>query len=160
MGDEAKAMAYLARAKAIQPRAPAVRSLEVVLLSRAGKEDEALALAKQAVLDDAVDFDMANALFILAWRHKDYPLALSTMQLRMERFPETRVAGYLQLGKMYANDLQQPDKALAAFRQALLLVRPADRAILLKQVPPEFQAQLQAVASTPATASQTSANSK
>ncbi|RYG11726.1 MAG: PHB depolymerase family esterase, partial [Burkholderiales bacterium] len=48
MGQPDKALVYLDRAKKIQPNAPAVRSLEVVLLSRTGQESKALALARDA----------------------------------------------------------------------------------------------------------------
>ena len=37
LGDDAGARAYLARALAVQPDAPSVRSLEVVLLARGGR---------------------------------------------------------------------------------------------------------------------------
>lgn len=161
IGDQTQAMAYLERAKRIQPRAPAVRSLEVVLLSRAGQEAKALQLAKQAVVEDMVDYDLANALFILAWRAKDYPLALSAMELRMLRFPETRARGYMQLGMLYGGDLQQPAKAIESFRQGLALARsPGERAMLQQQVPPQYQDQVRAAASLPAATSQTSANSR
>ncbi len=49
MGQLDKALAYLARAKRIQPGAPAVRSLEVILLARSGDEQRAMQAARQAL---------------------------------------------------------------------------------------------------------------
>jgi O-antigen ligase len=46
MGDLDKAGMYLDRAEQIQPRAPSVRSLEVILLQRTGQDARALALAR------------------------------------------------------------------------------------------------------------------
>ncbi len=160
LGNQAKAMEYLERAKQIQPRAPAVRSLEVVLLSRAGQEQKALEMAKQAVLDDAADFDLTNALFILAWRAKDYPLAISTMELRMKRYPEIRGRGAIQLGLVYA-EMGRTDDAVRSIGRGLELTPPADRPGLLKQVPEPLRSRLQQPApSTPAATSQTSSSSK
>jgi O-antigen ligase len=142
MGKPAEALAYLERARKIQPQAPAVRSLEVVLLSRTGQEARALDLARQAIASNIYDYDLANAGFLLGWRAGDYALAAKAMQLRMTGWPDTRVQGYLQLGDMYAQAANDPEKALAAFRQALALAPEAERQSLLQRIPPAYRAKL------------------
>lgn len=142
MGKPAEALAYLERARKIQPQAPAVRSLEVVLLSRTGEEARALDLARQAIASNIYDYDLANAGFLLGWRAGDYALAAKAMQLRMTGWPETRVQGYLQLGDMYAQAANDPEKALAAFKQALALAPEAERQALLPRIPPAYRAKL------------------
>src|SRR5207253_684892 len=57
-----KAFAYLERAKKIQPNAPAVRSLEVILVARQGDEARATQLALKAIGAGIVDYDLLNAL--------------------------------------------------------------------------------------------------
>lgn len=159
-GQPAKAVAMLERAKRIQPRAPSVRSLEVVLLGRAGKEAEALQLAKEGIAAGLYDFDMVNALFVLAARAKDYPLAEQAMALRSRDWPSTRPGGQVRLGLMYANVMNDPDKARTAFRAGIAAAHPAERAALLEQIPPPFRQELTASASLPPGGSYTSSTSR
>lgn len=141
MGKPEKALAYLERAKKLQPRAPSVRSLEVILLSRTGKEPQALELGRRAIADKLHDYDLANAVFLLAWRAGDYTLASQAMQLRMEGWPGTRAEGHVQLGNMYVS-AGDPAKALSAFQQAVALASDSQRDALLRQVPPAYRAKL------------------
>ena len=158
MDKPAEAMMYLERAKKLQPRAPAVRSLEVILLSRTGQEARALELARQAIAEDVYDFDLANAGFYLASQAGDYALASKAMQLRMAGWPATRVEGYMQLGAMYARSVKDPEQATAAFRQALVLASDDERPGLLQRIPPAYRARLDSSGATPApAAAQTSA---
>ena len=148
-GNPAKAMEYLERAKKIQPRAPAVRSLEVILLSRTGDDARALQLARQAIGENIIDYDLVNVAFVLAWRANDYALAAKAMQLRMINWPETRLQGLMQLGNMYATSANEPRKALLAFKQALALAPAAQRPALLAQLPASYRAQLEAPEAPP-----------
>ena len=160
LGQTGQAFAFLERARKIQPRAPSVRSLEVVLLSRAGQEARALALAKDSVGAGIYDYDLVNALFILSRRARDYPLAEQAAALRMAQWPESRALGQVQLGLMYGLDMHQEEKALEAFRQGLQFAGRAQRAGLLQQIPAEFRARLGVSGSTPAGGTQTSASSR
>ncbi len=159
MGQPAKALEYLERARKIQPRAPAVRSLEVILLGRTGQEARALELARQAMAENIYDFDMTNAAFVLGSRAGDYAFADKAVQLRMKGWPETRLQGYMQLGDMYGKLAKDPDRALGAFRQAMDLASPAQRQSLLPQIPAVYWPKLGYAGGPQAPASaQTSAN--
>lgn len=142
IGQDAKALAYLERARRIQPRAPSVRSLEVVLLARTGQPQLAMQRAREALEANIVDLDLVNSYFTLAWQAGDYPLALQLLDRRSRTWPETRARGYFQQGLIYGNDLKDPVRAVAAFRQALAAAAPQERNELLRQVPPAFRAQL------------------
>jgi tetratricopeptide (TPR) repeat protein len=148
---------YLERAKRIQPRAPAVRSLELLLLARTGENAKALELGRQAIADGDYDFDLTNTLFILAWRAKDYTTAAKAMELRLAGWDVLRPQGYTQLGTMYARDAHDPAKALESYRRAYALVSPAERDRVLAEVPLEMRADVAAAPSLPAT-TQTSAS--
>lgn len=87
----ARAMEYLARAKALQPDAPAVRSLEVILLARSAQEPQALALARDALARGFSDYDLLNATFVLAWRAGDEAL----MRRVFEMAPPAQKLGLL-----------------------------------------------------------------
>lgn len=157
MGQHAKALHYLERAKQIQPRAPAVRSLEVILLGRAGQEAQALDLGRQAIADKVQDFDLANTTFVLAMRARDYALAEQALRLRMAGWPSSRVHGLVQLGLLYDTGLKDRERALAAFREAVALASEADRKTLLPQIPAAYRERLGLEGLAPA-APQTSAN--
>lgn len=156
LGQADKAFAYLERARRIQPRAPAVRSLEVILLARGDQPQLAMQRAQQAMDEGIADYDLVNAYFILAWRAKDYPLAFRVLERRMAQWPQSRPLGFLQLGLIHADGLNDPVKALDFFRRALAEAPPGERARLLPQVPAEYRAQLAAAAPAP----QTSASSR
>ncbi|ROZ61580.1 O-antigen ligase family protein [Ramlibacter sp. WS9] len=135
MGDMPRALQFMEKAKKIQPRAPAVRSLEVILLSRSGQEARALELARAAIAEKIVDYDLANAAFWLAARARDFDFAAQMIQLRSAGWPQTAVDGSIQLGNMYAIDAKDADKALVAFRQAMAAVPEAQRRSLLPRIP-------------------------
>jgi hypothetical protein len=60
----------------------------------------------------------------------------------MAAWPASRAEGQLQLGKMYASDAKDPDKALSAFKQAIALASDSERSALMAQIPPEYRARL------------------
>jgi O-antigen ligase len=160
LGQMDKAMRYLARAEHLQPHAPAVRSLQVLLYGRNGQEAKALQVARQAIADKIYDYDLANASFALAARAGDYELAEQAMHLRMVGWPETRPRGYVQLGNMYATVAKDRTKAMAAFKRALLIAPQAQRETVLAHIPADYRAALVPPATQPAPAApgQTSAS--
>jgi O-antigen ligase len=141
-GQPEEALKYLARAKKIQPKATSVRSLEVVLLSRTGKEAEALKLAREAIESEVYDYDLVHAAFILGWRASDYPFAIKAMDLRIKGWPATRAGGLLQLGNMYTTGDIKPAKALATFKELMDMTPEPERRALLAQIPPVHWAKL------------------
>ena len=158
MGQPDKAREVMEIARGIQPRAPAVRSLEVILLSRSGQEARALELAREAIRDNIYDFDLTNAAAYLATRAGDYAFAAKALELRIAGWPATQVQAYVQLGNMYAKSANEPDKALAAFKQALALAKDEERRGLLDSIPPAYWPQLGYPAAAPGPAPQTSAS--
>lgn len=156
IGNPRKALEYLERARKIQPDAPSVRSLEVILLSRTGQDDKALAVAREAVNRGAADYDLLRATSALARRAGDYPLTIRALELLMQGWPETRAAASLELGNLYGGEMGDPDRALQAYRQAMELTPPAGRAALQSQIPAAAWTQLAAAASAPAGSTQMS----
>ena len=63
------------------------------------------------------------------------------------------------LGNYYANPLKDHAKALAAFRQGLAVVTPADQPSLIGQIPADYQREL-GLLQVAAPAAQTSSSSK
>ena len=159
-GNPQKALEYLERARRIQADAPAVRSLEVILLSRIGKDGEALALARDAIQRNVIDYDLLRAAAVIARRAGDYPLSVKALELLVDGYPQARSGAYIELGNLYGKELRDPGKALEAFRKAVEAAPPAHRASLQPQIPPAVWDQLGVDGSTPAGSTQTSASSK
>lgn len=156
LGQYEQAAAYLERARALQPNAPAVRSLDVVLMSRTGQEARAAAFVRDAMDNNSFDQDMLNAAFILGQRTGDHALAIRAMTLRIERWPETAAAGWMHLGNFYHSVVRDDVKAVEALRAGLQAARgPREREDLLTQVPPVL---LPGVNAAVAPAPQTSAS--
>jgi hypothetical protein len=80
-GDMPGAWALLRRAQAVQPDAPTVRSLEVVLLAASGQEARAVERARQALQAGIADADLVNAALLLARRSGDADLERRAMAL-------------------------------------------------------------------------------
>jgi O-antigen ligase len=155
MGHRDQAFAYLERARRLQPNAPAVRGLEVLLLARTGQESKAMQRAQEALDAGVLDYELVNSYFILAWRARDYPRAEKLLQLRMREWPDSRARGLVQMGLLFNESQHDRAKALAAFQLAMKVATPQERGALLQQVPAEFRAQLVA-----APMPQTSASSR
>lgn len=141
-GDTQKALELLAHCKQIQPKAPSVRSLEVILLSRSDKNAEALQLIKQSLNEKIYDFDLLNAAWSLGIHGGDYELAILGMELRNKKWLDQRVDGMLRLGLVYAVYLKDETKALAAYREAVALTPEYAREGTRRRIPPAYLARL------------------
>ena len=137
-GNNEKALAYLARCEKLQPKAASVRSLKVILMSRTGQEPEAANLAKQYMDDGTYDYDLVSAAYLLGMQKSDFNMAIQGLELRNERWPGSRLDGFLKLGDIYANQKKDEVKAAAAFKSALELAPEKDRDALRKQIPPQY----------------------
>jgi len=144
VGQNEKALEYLARAKALQPKATSVNSLEVILLTRTGKEPEAYRKAKALVASGDFDFDLINAAYVLGARAKDWPMAIQALELRSKRWPEQKSDGGIKLGNIYASvpEVKDEAKALAAYKEALAATPEANKAAVRAQIPAAYQARL------------------
>jgi len=142
MDNYEKAFDYLERCQKLQPTAVSVRSLEVILLSRTGREAQATRLAKQYIAEGSFDYDLVNIASILGVRNGDYELAIQSLELRNKGWPAERVDGFLKLGSIYGAHYKDDAKALAAFRAALE-ASPADtRESTRQRIPPLYRSRL------------------
>ena len=140
MGNNEKALQVLEKATKLQPNAPSVRSLDVVLKSRTGREPEAARIAKMSIKEGIVDYDMLNAAYVLGVRSSDWNLAIDGLEARNRYFPEQALDGWLKMGAIYATNLANEPKALEAYRKAMALA--PDKEFVRKQLPVGYQAKL------------------
>jgi O-antigen ligase len=141
-GQPDKAMAMLERARQLQPRAPSVRSLEVILLQGKGDEARALALAREDIHAGAYDYDMVNTGYVLAMRAQDWDLAIRAIELRSQRWPATRADGEAKLGHAWFGK-GEVERAMAHCRAALAATPAAQRQALRADIPPALWSRLQ-----------------
>jgi O-antigen ligase len=139
-GNFGKANEYMVRAKKVQPKAVAVRSLEVILLSRGGKEKEALQFARQYMDEKTVDVDLLNAAYVLGIRASDFALAIRAMQMRNEAIPSQKTDGLMKMGSIYAGYLRDETNALESFRAAVK--ESGNNPSVRAQIPQPYQAKL------------------
>ena len=134
-----RAAPYLQRAKQVSPDAPAVLSLEVILLSRTGHDAEATRLARDVIAKGHYDPDLLNAAFVLGWRSGDLAMAEQALKLRIRDVPAQRIPDTLRLANFYLVGEKDEGKALQAWRDALQMAGPANRAAVLQQVPAPYR---------------------
>ena len=142
LGNNEKALEYLARCEKLQPKATSVRSLKVILLSRTGKEAEAAVLAKKYMDEGTYDYDLVNAGFVLGMRKGDFNMAIQGLELRNKDFPASRPDGYFKLASIYTSQKKDDAKALASYKSAMEATAPAERDALRKQIPPAYLARM------------------
>ena len=142
IGNNEKALEFLARAEKLQPRAVSVRSLQVILMSRSGKEAQAAVLAKQSLEDGIHDYDLLSAAHVLGIRKSDFEMAIKAIEIRNKDWPATRADGYLKLAQIYTSYAKDDAKAAAAYKSAVQATPMTERDALRKQIPAQFQASL------------------
>ena len=142
LGDMDGAWRDMARAKAIQPAAPSVRSLEVLLLIQSGQLAKADSLVRQYLGSGSYDNDLLKLAYNVGERKGDWPLAIEALQLRNQLLPNQAAEGSLRIGHIYLLKLNDEAQALKAYRAALAAVPQAYRDNVRSQVPESVRARL------------------
>lgn len=144
IGQNDKAFEVIARAKKLQPKAPSVNSLEVVLLTRTGREADGYKQAKEMIAQGIYDFDMVNAGYILAARANDWPMALQSLDLLVKGWPGSAVDNWLKMGNVYASvaAVKDESKALEAYKAALAASPEDQKTATRAKIPSLYQPRL------------------
>ncbi len=138
-----RATVALQHAQALDREAPGLRTLEIVLLSRTGREAQAVHLLTDYFDKGRYDYGLAQAGYELGIKTQSWPLAIRALELRNQTWPEQAADGYLRLGKIYADPaVNDDDKALAAFRAGLQVVPPEQKNNFRSQVPEAYRTRL------------------
>jgi tetratricopeptide (TPR) repeat protein len=142
LGNNDKALEYLARCEKLQPKALSVLSLKVVLYSRAGREPQAITLAKQYMDAGTYDLDLLNAAYAIGTRSRDVDMVLKSLLLKQKSFPAESVDTLLKLGSVYANLKNDDANALASYRAALAASSAAMKDSVRQKIPPAYLSRL------------------
>jgi len=140
LGQHDHAMQALQEVKRLKPNAIATRALEVSLLSRTGHDDEATRLLSSYYDKGIYDYDMVQMGCAIGYKTHNWPLAIRSLQLRNQTWPERAADGHFRLGKIYADPALQDDaKALLEFKSGLAAVPADQRENYRNQVPAQFR---------------------
>ena len=142
LGNNDKAMEYLARCEKLQPRSVSVRSLGVVLYTRAGRELEAIKLARHYMEEGTYDFEMLNAAYLLGTQNRDAALVIQSLELRQKSFPGGTVDTFLKLADAYASLKKDDVRALGYYRSALAAAPASAKEDIRQQIPKAYASRL------------------
>lgn len=140
-GDLSKAQDYLNRARNLQPTAPGLASLEVMLWSRTGKNQETVLRAKGLLRTGAFDYDLVKMSYFLGMQNRNPELAILALELLIKNRPNHAVDGWLKLGHIYAaSESRNEERAIQSYRSALAAADPQHQAAVLAMIPANYQA--------------------
>ena len=143
LGQNERAVDALNHARQLDPDAPGLRALEIILLSRTGQEVQARQKLSDYYDQDRYDYALVQAGYELGLKTQNWQLAIRSLELRKQTWPEQAADAYLHLGIIYATPKVNDDaNALAAFRAGLRVVPLAQKNKYLSQVPERYRVQL------------------
>ena len=142
-GNFLKAQETLDRAKNLQPTAPVLAALEVMLESRTGREKEAAVHAKELLLAGKFDIDLVRTAYFLGMQNRDPELAIQALELRIKTWPNQSLDGWLKLGNIYNSpEAKNESKAIQSYRAALNAAAPEHKNAVLAIIPPIYHARM------------------
>ena len=144
IGNFAKTSQYLERAKTLHPNSPTVGTLDVMLLSRTGKEQEAAIRAKELLEGNVMDPDLLRTAYYLGMRTHNSALAIQALELRIKTLPNQAVDGWLKLGQIYdTQEAKDVQKATQSYRAALEAANPTYKGAILALISLKYHSKIQ-----------------
>lgn len=145
LGNFSEAQSFLERAKSLQPTAIAVRSLNVILLSRNGQDQLAVQQAKALLAERSLDYDLVQTIYHIGKRTQDWSLAIQALQFRIKNWPSDTVDAWLNLGTIYDLHTIPRDnvQAFSAYRSALEAANGPLHDATLAKIPSHYRTRLQ-----------------
>jgi O-antigen ligase len=143
LGDFAASAGYLQRANELQPNAPLMKTLAVLLSIKTGQIKEAIALAKSALSSGQYDNELLRLSYLLGLQHGDTELSILALELRIKKWPTQSVDAWLKLGDIYDTMRpKNPEKAMQSYNNAVTAGNPANRTGILAEVPSAYRAKI------------------
>jgi tetratricopeptide (TPR) repeat protein len=139
-GNFSTAESYLKRGQDLRPNSPQLASLELMLLSRNGKEREAAVKAKYFLANGVISPELIKSSYYLGMHTRDPELAILALELRIKTWPDQAVDGWLKLGAIYdAPEAKNIAKAEECFRAALAATAQEHKAVILSMIPVTYR---------------------
>jgi O-antigen ligase len=143
LGNHERANAALQQVQRLKPDAIDTLTLRVTLLSKSGKDEQAVALVNELLDTKKFDFEFLQTGYALGLKTHNDDLAVRSLELFNQTWPEHAADTYFRLGNVYANSLT-PDvsKAFIAFKQGLAAVPANEKGNYIQQLPERFRSQM------------------
>ena len=144
LGKFQEAQATLAQAKSIQPNAPAVEALEVMLLIRTDKKAAAAKQAKKLLRAGTSDFDLVRSAYFLGMEIRDVELATLALKIRIKNWPNQAVDAWLKLGNIYAApEVNDKENATRSFQAAITAAGSEHKESVMAMIPAIYKQRMQ-----------------
>jgi O-antigen ligase len=143
MGQFEQASNALQQVKRLKPDSTHTRALEISLLSRAGRDNDAIQLLKNQYDRGDFDFEMTELGYAIGYKTRNWPLAVRSLELRNVTWPEQAADGHFRLGKVFLEpEFQDRARALLEFRSGLAAVPTEQKGNYLGQVPQSLSSEI------------------
>jgi O-antigen ligase/tetratricopeptide (TPR) repeat protein len=142
LGQAEKAFELLDKAKKISPDGASIRSLEIVLLARAGRMDEAAKRAQQAFTDGRADFDAAQAAIVVGRTQQDWALVRQALEWRTQGATQLNADTFMQQAELAWNLDKDLEGAVKLYRKAMQAATPQQRQTFAQFVPEPVRARV------------------
>lgn len=141
LGQYTKALDAARTALRLNRYTPGMRALEINLLAKLEKNEQAIQLLTNYFDQSNYDYSLTQSGYLLGLKTKNFPLAIRALELRNKTWPKQAADGYFRLGNIYA-EMQDDTKALESFRLGLRLVPSEEKDNFKNQVPERYRDQL------------------
>lgn len=144
IGAHGRAWHALQQVQRLKPEAVSTLNLELAVLGRAGRGEEAVTKLTHSLDLGQFDFESLQTGYALGYQMRNWKLAERSLELRNQTWPSQAADGHFRLGQLYADAtaMNDPVKALQEFKTGLALVPPREHANFLRQVPAEYRPQM------------------
>jgi O-antigen ligase len=144
LGRDSQALAALESLARLEPDSPRVRALNALLLARTGQTARAAELLQGFFARGEFDADLLQVGYAVGLETQNWPLAIRSLELRIQAIPALAVDAYVRLGAIYSDPRVRDDaRALQAYRAAYALVPVGDQDQLKRRVPEKYRSRLE-----------------
>lgn len=134
------ALHALGQVQMLRPETMATKNLEIVILANTGQELQAAQMVRSRFAHNDFDYEMVQAGYALGLKIHDDALAIQSLELRNQIWPEQAADGYFRIGKLMSSSTpSRGSEALQAFANGLARVPIAQQESYIAQVPQPFR---------------------
>jgi O-antigen ligase len=139
-----KAQEYLEKARTIDATNANLKTLEIMLWSRTGKEVEAADRARTMLHTGVVSQDLVQAAYSLGLRTGDLMLSVKALEVGIKTWPNRASDGWMRLGDLYISSaLNDEEKAILSYRAAFESANIPYRPAVLARIPAKYRSKME-----------------
>ena len=113
------------------------------ILSRSGRDNEAVQLLVNQYDRGNFDVEMVQLGYAIGYKTRNWPLVVRSLELRNVNWPALAADGHFRLGKVFLEtEIQDRARAVLEFRSGLVAVPTEQKDNYLRQVPKSLSAEI------------------